>query len=61
MIKLNDGIITSWPNYIDMTNRLPESPLNYAYDIKEEPDDECHFSQETFIKYLNKHKKQIAL
>ena len=60
-IKLNDGIITSWPDYIDMENMLPESPLNYSYKIKEYPDDEVHFTQDTFVKYLNKHKKQIAL
>jgi len=52
LIELEEGKIIKWPEFIDMSNKIPESPLNFAYEKGQVPDDKVHFSEELFTKFI---------
>ena len=60
-IESQEGKISEWPEFIDMSNKISESPLNFAYEKGQVPDDEVHFSEEILTQFIQKHKDKIKI
>ena len=55
-----EGVIDKWPEFINMSNKLP-SPLNHTMDSGVDVSDGVHFTYDSFVKYLEDHKSKIHL
>ena len=60
-IESEEGKIAEWPEFIDMSNKISESPLNFAYEKGQGPDDKVHFSEELLTQFIQKHKDKIKI
>ena len=57
-----DGGIHAWPDYIDLTKKIPIDPMAFAIEhCNDVPEDGVHFSHESFTNFLNKQKKHFAI
>ena len=60
-VESQEGKIAEWPEFIDMSNKISESPLNFAYEKGQAPDDKVHFSEEILTQFIQKHKDKIQI
>ena len=60
-IESNDGKLEKWPDFIDMSNKLEGSPLNYAYKTGQVPEDDNHFSEKVLNEFIDKHKDRFKI
>jgi len=56
-----DGRIDRFPDYIDMSNHIGESPLNFAYKRGHIPKDNIHYSRYIGEQFLISNKDKINL
>ena len=56
---LSEGKINEWPMWIDLSNKLPQSPLNFAIEKGYEVSDGKHYGYNSFEEFLLFHKNRV--
>jgi hypothetical protein len=57
-----DGMITAWPDYIDLSKKIPIDPLSVAIEHCDDvPADGVHFGSESFTKFLSIQREHFAI